>query len=400
MESIGKKIGYYLLGAGMALSTALSGMSAVVSFRQLQQMNEYVEEQKDREAKEKEKVNTYQEDGYMVGGQYEIRSTKAISDAYISGDTSGLSAEDQETLKLAEAVLKEVVKDSMSIYEKELAVYDWMQTNIAHGGSTQITLPGHEGDTFTPHDVLRTKRSVCVGYATTFRLFMNMLGLDCHIVHNEYHSWDEVKLDDGEWYLVDIYSDVSGTKYSNFNLNEELMSSHNEWDKSALPKADGIRYSYANQKIGKNPKIVDLKKLPEKLAQLNKKNKKQGYFYLGKDVSDDMLNKLQTMFYYLDSAFGQNNKGITENVYQAEDGGYILGVFIADYDYGSDSNLSKEEENEIIRSIEKAFDVYLGEVGTEESEPSEESETGEESGSEKSEMEKKAVGDPAVAEKE
>ena len=25
---------------------------------------------------------------------------------------------------------------------------------------------------------------------------MQMLGLECHIVHNEYHSWDLVKLDD------------------------------------------------------------------------------------------------------------------------------------------------------------------------------------------------------------
>lgn len=366
MGSAVKKIGYYLLGAGVAVSTVLSGVSAAMSFKQYQQMTEYVEKQKEEEAKAMEKVNDYQEDGFVVGEQYEIRSTKAISDAYLSGDASGLSEEDQETLKLAEDVLKEVVKDDMSVYEKELAIYDWMQSNIAHGGSTQITLPGNRGDTFTPHDVLRTKESVCVGYATTFRLFMNMLGLDCHIVHNDYHSWDEVKLDDGEWYLVDIYSDVSGTKYNNFNLSEELMSAHNDWDKSALPKAEGVKYSYANQQIGKNPKTVSLKKLPEKLANLNKKDKKQGYFYLGKKVDDDDLKKLQTMFYYLDSAFGQINKGITESIYQAEDGGYILGVFINDYDYGAVSDLPKEEENEIIKSIEKAFDVYLGELSTEE----------------------------------
>ena len=26
---------------------------------------------------------------------------------------------------------------------------------------------------------------------------MNMLGMDCRIVHNEYHSWNLVRLDDG-----------------------------------------------------------------------------------------------------------------------------------------------------------------------------------------------------------
>ena len=43
-----------------------------------------------RIAEEEKKENEYIEDGYKVGGEYEIRSTTHISDAYKSGDDSQL----------------------------------------------------------------------------------------------------------------------------------------------------------------------------------------------------------------------------------------------------------------------------------------------------------------------
>ena len=45
----------------------------------------------------------------IMNGEYEILSTTQISDAYKSGNTSGLSEKDQETLEMAKAVLEEVI---------------------------------------------------------------------------------------------------------------------------------------------------------------------------------------------------------------------------------------------------------------------------------------------------
>ena len=51
------------------------------------------------------------EDGVVIAENYPIRSTKAISDAYLSGDASRLDSDDRETLDLASKVLKEIIND-------------------------------------------------------------------------------------------------------------------------------------------------------------------------------------------------------------------------------------------------------------------------------------------------
>ena len=71
-----------------------------------------------------------QENDVTIGGEYVIKATTQISDAYKSGNTSNLSDKDKETLNMAKSVLDEIITDGMSDYEKELAVYKWMTANI------------------------------------------------------------------------------------------------------------------------------------------------------------------------------------------------------------------------------------------------------------------------------
>ena len=58
------------------------------------------------------------EDNIEISGGYWIRSTKAISDAYLSGDSSALSERDAETLEMASEILGGIITDTMSDYEK------------------------------------------------------------------------------------------------------------------------------------------------------------------------------------------------------------------------------------------------------------------------------------------
>ena len=46
------------------------------------------------------------EDGVIIADEYEIKSTKNISDAYKSGDRSDLSDKDKETLDMASKTMK------------------------------------------------------------------------------------------------------------------------------------------------------------------------------------------------------------------------------------------------------------------------------------------------------
>ena len=185
-----------------------------------------------------------QEDDVAVGGEYYIRSTLPISDAYRSGDASALDERQAETLSMASAVLEEIIAEGMTDYEKEKAVYDWMCANLGHEGGVTTVVPTASEYSAAPYGVLKYGQAVCVGFATTFRMFMQMLGIDCMVVHNSYHSWDLVSLD-GEWYHVDVYSDVGSGGYANFNMTDEMAAGGHEWDRSFFPAAEGLKYCYA-----------------------------------------------------------------------------------------------------------------------------------------------------------
>ena len=50
-----------------------------------------------------------QENDVTVGGEYVIKATTQISDAYKSGNASNLSDKDKETLGMAKSVLDEII---------------------------------------------------------------------------------------------------------------------------------------------------------------------------------------------------------------------------------------------------------------------------------------------------
>ena len=189
-----------------------------------------------------------QEDGVVILDQYEIVSTLPISEAYRSGNTNGLSAKDKETLELASAVLKEIITEDMTPYEKEKAVYDWMAKELSYDTGALQVVPQTSADCDNPYGTLKYHNAVCVGYATTFRLFMQMLDIPCMVVHNteRYHSWNLVQIE-GNWYHVDIYSDQGVGSYANFNMNDELAAVSHDWDRDFFPAATSLEYNYAYQ---------------------------------------------------------------------------------------------------------------------------------------------------------
>lgn len=142
-----------------------------------------------------------QEDGVIIMDQYEIVSTLPISEAYRSGNTNRLSEKDKETLELASAVLNKIITEDMTPYEKEKAVYDWMSTELSYDTGALQVVPQTSADCDNPYGTLKYHNAVCVGYATTFRLFMQMLDIPCMVVHNTecYHSWNLVQIED-DWY--------------------------------------------------------------------------------------------------------------------------------------------------------------------------------------------------------
>ena len=187
------------------------------------------------------------EDDVVIADEYVIRSTKQISDAYLSGDTSQLSDRDKQTLDLAKSVLDAVITDGMSDYEKEQAVYLWLTTRLHNNTGLLTVIPTTDGGEDNPYGVLRNHSAVCVGYATTFRLLMQMQNIECKVIHSSdrIHSWDLVRLD-GDWYHVDCYMDSDNGSMANFNMNDTLaVNNGHEWNTEFFPAAQGLKYSPA-----------------------------------------------------------------------------------------------------------------------------------------------------------
>ena len=353
-----------LLVGGVGTSIGMSAWMMNTQAAQNEKVSKFIDDERARQAEEAAQESTYQEDGYKVMDKYEIRSTTQISDAYLNNDPSGLSDEDKETYDLAKAVLDEIITDGMSAYEKELAIYDWMVDNIGQGSGHTISMPGQNSESFTPRDVLLNHNAVCVGYATTFRLLANMEGMEVHIVHNDYHSWDMVKLDDGEWYQLDIYSDVNGSKYRNFNMTDEQARNGHDWDESALPEAKGTKYSYAVQSA---VEVKDLFEIPAKVRDIIKPGKSGSLFYkfpkklTDKDLSlaDQMIQIMQQAMYAVE---GGGNKDLSASWVDDGAGGYVLAIYVSDYSGNGSSTVGDADPEKVTEMTNKINELFGSQV--------------------------------------
>ena len=358
-----KVVGAVVLAGCLVTSLGLNIYQATQASAQNDKVNSFIDGQLERQAKEEEQANTYMEDGFVVGGDYEIRSTTHISDAYKSGDDSQLSKADKETLEMAKEVLDEVIESGMDNYEKEHAVYKWMVENLGgnSGSSSVIGRPGGSRRAFTPHDVLISRDAVCVGYATTFRLFMNMLGMDVHIVHNDYHSWDLVELEDGQWYHVDIYSDVHGSLYGNFNMTDEICQMGHSWDGSALPVADSVKYSPAVQNSVELDSLVDV---PAQYKKDIDEGRRAVYYRFKTPLTEEEMGQADFLVRAIDTALDATIDTwhyFRAYWYPGEGEENILGLMMEmDEEPGEDDpgfDASSPEGKAIIQAIAEAFGI-------------------------------------------
>ena len=306
-----------------------------------------------------------QENDVTIGGEYVIKETTQISDAYKSGNTSNLSDKDKETLNMAKSVLDEIITDGMSDYEKELAVYKWMTTNIGFDSGSMTVVPDDDSKPVdNPNGVLKNHEAVCVGYATTFRLFMQMLGIDCMVVHDSYlsHSWDLVKLD-GQWYHTDIYSDAGSStgNFSHFNLNDEMMNSQ-EWNTDFFPAADGYEYNYA---YVNRTQCKDVYTIPEQMrAALYAR---QGVVSLdfGKDISDDIYNLADTIMNSVENTVVFNaGYGVSFSWSWLEAGDDNVFCVYINYEKTEDPDVDPGVTDEIQQKIDDAVNKAFGDMGS------------------------------------
>ena len=298
-----------------------------------------------------------QEDDVTIGGQYVIKSTTQISDAYKSGDSSKLDDRDKETLAMATDVIKEIIKDGMSDFEKEEAVYKFLTKGMKATTGILTVINESGGDNDNPHDVLKNRSAVCVGYATTFRLFMQMLGIECKVVHNTSlsHSWDLVRLEDG-WYHTDCYMDNDSANYRNFNMSDTTASqTSHEWNREFFPAANGKKFNYVLMHC---QEIKDIYAIPKAvLAELKKKNTTFSFtFKDGIKAEDEPVAKY--IVEQFENLTSNQDKFYQSTQWTANDkGAYVLCYYIT-YLGDDNSTLDQKEKDKIDKRISDVLEQY------------------------------------------
>lgn len=102
------------------------------------------------------------------------------------------------------------------------------------------------GDGFEP---------VCDGYSKAFKIVLNIMDIPCAVVVNDDHMWNNVKMDDGLWYNVDLTwddnGDIPSTAYFLVGSGTSIYGtpfsqSHPERDPFNESIASGARYPSKN----------------------------------------------------------------------------------------------------------------------------------------------------------
>ena len=264
-----------------------------------------------------------------------------IIEAHKSGDLSSLDPTQDAILEAALDFIKDCDGSNMTKAEKELAIHDKMIAEIEYDSEELDALADHSKESETPYGALINKKAICSGYALTFNLLTQLMGIESMTVEGERkdgdpHMWNQVKLGQ-DWYCVDITWDRNHyddgdlkLKHKFFNCTSEFMKQNSHvWDEPDCPAANGTKYSYIKMKMNAEPYYAASLYNVEQLFWLNKQNGigelvfiPDGYYL---DVSDpsfvnsEAMEEIKKLFiendcWYLESFTEETDNGLAAMV--------------------------------------------------------------------------------------
>jgi len=173
---------------------------------------------------------------------YEL--TRGFEDErYFDTTTTQINADAKEIFSTVKDILLKNITSDMADYKKEKAIHDFMVNQYAYDQDLDI---------YTVKELLLSKEGVCQAYADTFRLFMNLMGINCITQTGEAngggHAWNMVMLDE-EWYHVDVtwddpIADRDILRYDYFNITDKQMSKDHTWVPTKGITATALKYAY------------------------------------------------------------------------------------------------------------------------------------------------------------
>ena len=156
---------------------------------------------------------------FRYAGKYRILVKAKDSNGAIASKTFNISVNAEGIDATVDAILREIIDDSMTDFEKIKAIHDWLVNNVEYDTTGYNT--GNIAETsYTAEGLFETRVAVCDGYAKAFVAMAKRAGLDAirvtGVAYNgtvtESHAWNQIKWN-GKWYNIDVTWDdpvVSG----------------------------------------------------------------------------------------------------------------------------------------------------------------------------------------------
>ena len=149
----------------------------------------------------------------VKGIQLDSQNNLLISYDQDSGKQYEKQKKIEEKVKL---IIKNIIKDDMSDYEKEVAINDYLCQNAKYDQDALEnaeknnfkTVDKKFNDSFTAYGILINNKGVGASYAAAFQLLAQEAGLKTIVVTGNLngtlpHVWNRIYLD-GEWYTLDV----------------------------------------------------------------------------------------------------------------------------------------------------------------------------------------------------
>lgn len=142
-------------------------------------------------------------------------------------------------------ILENITMDSMSLYQKERAVHDYMVKTYEY--DTKVKENDGKNISRSFAGLLQNQKGVCSAYAELFDLFMMKIGVPSLTVIGTVkdgggHMWNMVYLSDN-WHMVDVTWDdpvpdrPGKTRYNYFNISTEQLKETHIFEEENYPLA-------------------------------------------------------------------------------------------------------------------------------------------------------------------
>lgn len=158
------------------------------------------------------------------------------------------NAQNVAAYKACEKVVNDIMANYTTDFDREKALHDYICNTCVYDSS--IAESGNTSRGRTPYSVLVENNAIHAGYAKTFEVCLNMMGIKCYTItgsasDGSSNTWNQVCLD-GNWYEVDCALDDEGSiaSYEYFNLTTAEMNAanHSKYKVSRKVTCNGGEY--------------------------------------------------------------------------------------------------------------------------------------------------------------